>query len=83
MCLYRIIDSIVLDCDSVLYFGLVLASLPMSISDVTGPRTALENVDRQNTDPPGILLINTLRPRQNGRHFADDIFKCIFVNENV
>ena len=28
-------------------------------------------------------LINTLRPRQNGRHFKDAIFKCIFVNENV
>ena len=27
--------------------------------------------------------INTLRPRQDGRHFADDIFKYIFVNENV
>ena len=27
--------------------------------------------------------INTLRPRQNGRHFTDDIFKCIFLNENV
>ena len=27
--------------------------------------------------------INTLRPRQNGRHFADDIFKCIFLNESV
>ena len=27
-------------------------------------------------------VINTLRPRQNGRHFADDIFKCIFFNEN-
>ena len=27
--------------------------------------------------------INTLKPRQNGRHFADDIFKCIFLNENV
>ena len=26
---------------------------------------------------------NTLRPRQNGRHFADDLFKCIFLNENV
>ena len=26
---------------------------------------------------------NTLRPRQNGRHFTDDIFKCIFLNENV
>ena len=23
---------------------------------------------------------NTLRPRQNGRHFADDIFKRIFIN---
>ena len=29
------------------------------------------------------LCFNTLRPRQNGRHFADDIFKCIFLNENV
>ena len=28
-------------------------------------------------------LINTLRPRQNGQHFADDIFKRIFSNENV
>ena len=27
--------------------------------------------------------VNTLRPRQNGRHFADDIFKCIFLNVNV
>ena len=27
--------------------------------------------------------INTLKPRQDGRHFADDIFKCIFLNENV
>ena len=30
-----------------------------------------------------VTHINTLRPRQNGRHFADDIFKCIFLNENV
>ena len=28
-------------------------------------------------------VVNTLRPRQNGRHFADDIFKYIFLNENV
>ena len=27
--------------------------------------------------------VNTLRPWQNGRHFADDIFKCIFLTENV
>ena len=30
-----------------------------------------------------LLTVNTLRPRQNGRHFADDIFKCLFINENV
>ena len=28
-------------------------------------------------------FVNTLRPRQNGRHFADDMFKCIFLKENV
>ena len=27
--------------------------------------------------------LNTLRQRQNGHQFADDIFKCIFMNENV
>ena len=25
----------------------------------------------------------TLRPRQNGRHFPDDIFKCISLYQNV
>ena len=29
------------------------------------------------------LMFNTLRPRQDGRHFPDDILKCIFLNENV
>ena len=28
-------------------------------------------------------FINALRPRQNECHFADDIFKCILLNENV
>ena len=28
-------------------------------------------------------LVNSLRPKQNGRRFADDIFKWIFMNENV
>ena len=27
--------------------------------------------------------LNTLRPGQNGRHFANDILKYIFMNENV
>ena len=35
-------------------------------------------------NPYGILCQNiTLRPRQNGRHFADDTFKRIFLRENV
>ena len=28
-------------------------------------------------------LLNTLKPRQNGRYFPDNIFKSIFLNENV
>ena len=28
-------------------------------------------------------VLNTLRPRRNGRHFADDTVNRIFVNENV
>ena len=28
-------------------------------------------------------FVNTLRPIQNGRYFPDDIFKRIFLNENV
>ena len=30
-----------------------------------------------------IMIMNTLTPRQNGRHFTDDIIKCIFLNESV
>ena len=30
-----------------------------------------------------MVTMNTLRPRQNVRFFADDIFKGIFVNENI
>ena len=30
-----------------------------------------------------VNMVNTLRPRQNGRHFADDTFKRISLNENV
>ena len=29
------------------------------------------------------MMINTLRPRQNGQQFPDDIFKCTFLNENI
>ena len=32
-------------------------------------------------DMMGLLYINSSPHPQNGRHFADDIFKCIFLNE--
>ena len=28
------------------------------------------------------LSINTMRTRQDGGHYPDDIFECIFLNEN-
>ena len=39
------------------------------------------------SSPRGIFItldnINTFSPRQNGRHFADGIFKSIFLKENI
>ena len=37
-------------------------------------------MDRRYT---GSRLVNSLKPRQNGRLFADDTFKRIFFNENI
>ena len=39
------------------------------------------NTSHRNTRE--VLPYNTLRPKQNGRHFPHDIFECIFLNENV
>ena len=50
-------------------------------------KIAICKTDRRMYDITKIKLwnniINTLRPRQNGRNFVDDILKCIFLNENV
>ena len=40
---------------------------------------AFNKLLRQNTETYLIYLFNTLRPKQNVRHFPDDIFKCIFL----
>ena len=46
-----------------------------------------ENRSLQNFVNIGDILnmavINSLRPRENRRQFADDVFKCNFLNENV
>ena len=44
---------------------------------------SLTGMDNNQTEYEMLFVLNTLRPRQNGRHFADAIFKCIFLNENV
>ena len=51
----------------------------------------LEYIETEPWDPVAFLCseglhhpsLNTLRLRQNGRRFADDTFKRIFLNENV
>ena len=47
----------------------------------------LSDSESASYQPPGAcettIGLNTLRPRQNGWHFTDDILKCIFFNENV
>ena len=39
--------------------------------------------DEEQQNMYSFLEINTLRPRQNDLHFADDTFKPIFLNENI
>ena len=40
------------------------------------------NAESLSSEPLG-MIFNTLRPRRNEQHFADDIFKRIFFDENV
>ena len=43
----------------------------------------LRNNNRQCSYLTILCNVETLRPRQNGRRFPDNIFKCIFLNEDV
>ena len=36
-----------------------------------------------NRASESVIKFNILRPSQNGRHFPDDIFVCIFLNKNA
>ena len=37
----------------------------------------------QSHPPAWMSRFSMMKPRQNGRHFLDDILKCIFLNEKV
>ena len=43
----------------------------------------IQSVQSQSTYIVVCHGVNSLRPRPDGRHFPDDIFKCIFLNENL
>ena len=56
----------------VIYFFLLLLTPPVA------------TIPHNWTDPRNLHpCLCTLRPWKNGRNFADDIFKCIFLNENA
>ena len=52
------------------------ACLPTSIQSFTNQYIDLLMIEVDTSR-------NTLRPIQNGSHFADDIFKCTLLNEDV
>ena len=43
----------------------------------------MQEAKQAASSPTSCLTLNILGPRQNVRCFADDTFKCIFLNENV
>ena len=42
----------------------------------------LSQYPTKQTKQSRFVLFNRMKPEQNGRHFADTIFKSIFLNEN-
>ena len=60
--------------DAIFHFSEVRCCMHLDISIVGCGSIRMSHV---------LLMFNTLRPRQNGRHFADNTFKRIFVNENA
>ena len=49
---------------------------------IDGDSNLVTNMGERGKTYTNMVCIKTLRSRRNG-HFADDIFKCIFLNENV
>ena len=60
------------------WLSIVMSHSIIGIDMVLPERSSLSRLSSNNI----IFCFNILRPRQNGRCFPDDIFKCIFLNEN-
>ena len=64
------------------YFTAIWAVIRLPCSEAL-PCPAVKQPDKKTYDNQSHRSITTLRPKRNGCHFADNIFKCIFLNENV
>ena len=58
---------------------------PFTDPNCLGSSSAKDDLPKplDNMWPFDNICVNSLRPRPNRRHVADDVFKCIFLNENV
>ena len=61
----------------------ILSPLLIMVTRCFRKRTLVATILRTHQCVPSCSWVNTLRLRQNGPRFADDVFKCIFFNENV
>ena len=57
--------------------SILLRSSPVGLVWCGYKETPVERLWRR------VCEFNTLRPRQNGRHFTAYTFKCVFLNENM
>ena len=58
-----------------------VARIPLGLKPSRDSRATSQRDSPLWIQPLGVFRY--MRPRQNGRHFPDAIFKCIFLNENV
>ena len=77
------------DDESEIWWSLPYIFIPSTILDT--PIASFQGTDTSDLKktPLGVLAetdlsrVNTLRPRQCGCHFPNEIFPCIFLNENA
>ena len=82
----------------VIYISVYFCSFLSSLSRYVGYVTYFElfigeceRVIRDEYETQDVLIllfyvhihVNSLPPEQNGHHFANDMFKCMFLNENI
>ena len=68
---------IIMVCCDMYWVGILL----LHLQDISNSKVKECSITLPDVSYPD--RFNTLRPRQNWHHFADDMFKCIVLNENV